>query len=222
MEGTRALFGFYMYAQYKYHHNATLSYMGDALHRFPTFKDVCLLRRACKEANAQGNALRTEVVKTRKVDKKTNVDTRTLSKTWHEMNHRRKFLRHEIDGSKELDADFNFVKVHLISHWVEQIRQHGALHHYSAKRHEHPHNTNLKDSWNGSNHNLNCLPQVITFQHHILCLEIRELNIQAIAQHQEISAAVCKVLPSAADMAALCASSNRRNQNALDHKTAVM
>jgi hypothetical protein len=38
-----ALLEFYMYARYKSHNDATLSYMEDALHRFHTFKDVFLL-----------------------------------------------------------------------------------------------------------------------------------------------------------------------------------
>jgi len=61
---------------------------------------------------------------------------------------------------------------------------------------------NLKDGWNTSNYNLNNLPQVITFQRRILCFEIRELNLQTLAQCQENSAAGCKVLPSGADLAA--------------------
>jgi len=58
------------------------------------------------------------------------------------------------------------------------------------------------DGWNASNHNLNYLPQVITFQRRILCFEVRELNLQALAQRWENSAAACKVLPSGADLAA--------------------
>jgi hypothetical protein len=42
--------------------------MKDALHRFHTFKDVFLLGRAGKRANAKGNGRRTELVKKRKVD----------------------------------------------------------------------------------------------------------------------------------------------------------
>jgi hypothetical protein len=61
---------------------------------------------------------------------------------------------------------------------------------------------NLKDSWNASNHNLNYLPQVITFQRCILCFEIRELNLQAPAQRRENSAAASKVLSSGADLVA--------------------
>ena len=60
---------------------------------------------------------------------------------------------------------------------------------------------NLKDGWSASNHNLNYLPQVITFQRRILCFKIRDLNLEALAQHRENSAAACSVLPSAADLA---------------------
>jgi hypothetical protein len=58
------------------------------------------------------------------------------------------------------------------------------------------------NGWNASNHNLNYLPQVITCQRHILCFEVKELNLQALAQRRENSAASCKVLPSGADLAA--------------------
>jgi len=89
-----------------------------------------------------------------------------------------------------------------MSHWVEQIRQYGDLQQYCADRHDQAHKTNLKDGWNASNHNLNSLPQVITFQRRILCFEIREFNLQALAQRRGNSAATCKVLPSGADLAA--------------------
>jgi hypothetical protein len=119
-----------------------------------------------------------------------------------EMSTWRDYITHEIVVSKELDADSNFPKIHLMSHWVEPIRRYGALQQYFAERHEQGHNIDLKDSWNASNHNLNYLPQVITFQHRILCFEIRELNLQALAQRRENSTAACKVLPSGADLAA--------------------
>jgi hypothetical protein len=61
---------------------------------------------------------------------------------------------------------------------------------------------NLMDGWNASNHNLNYLPQVITIQRRFICIEIRELKQEALAQHWENSTAACKVFPSAADLAA--------------------
>jgi len=75
IECTRALLDCYMYAQYKSHDDATLSYMVDALHRVHTFKHVFLLGRAGKKAKAKADALRTELVKKRKVDEETNAET---------------------------------------------------------------------------------------------------------------------------------------------------
>jgi len=63
IECTRPLLEFNIYAQYKSHDDATLSYLEDALHRFHTFKDVFLLGRASKKAKIKANPLRTELVK---------------------------------------------------------------------------------------------------------------------------------------------------------------
>jgi hypothetical protein len=88
------------------------------------------------------------------------------------MNTWRDYISHKMDISNELKANFNFLMSHLTSHWAEQVCRYGAL------------------------------PQVITFQYCILCFEIRDLDLQALAQHQENCAAPSKVLPSGADLAA--------------------
>jgi hypothetical protein len=191
-----------MYTSYKSQDDATLSYMEDAWHGFHTFKDVFILGRAGKKAKAKANALRKELMKKRKVDEEKNANTWTPSKKQRKINAWRDFISHKIEVAQELDADFNFRNIYLMSHWVKLIRRDGALQQYSAEGHEQVHTTNLKDGWNASNHNLNYLLQVITFQHHILCFEIRELNLQALAQHGGNHAASCKVLPSGADLAA--------------------
>jgi len=142
-------------------------------------------------------------MKKRKVDDKMKAETSTQSKKRHEMNTWRDEISHKIDVSKELDADFNIPKIHLMPHWVQQIRRYGTLQQYSAERHEQAYKTNLKAGWHASNHNLNYLPQAITFQLRILCFQIRELNLQALAQRWENITATCKVLSSSADLAAL-------------------
>jgi hypothetical protein len=50
IECTHTLLLFYMYAQYKSHDGATLSYMEYTLHRFHPIKDVFLLGRAGTKA----------------------------------------------------------------------------------------------------------------------------------------------------------------------------
>jgi len=91
------------------------------------------------------------------------------SKKWREMNSWLDYSSHEIDVSKDLDANFNFPKIHLMSHAVDQIRRYRALQLYSAERQEQAHRPNLMDGWNTSNLNVNYLPQGITFQGRILC-----------------------------------------------------
>jgi hypothetical protein len=146
--------------------------MEDAFHRFHSFKKVFLLVRAGKTAKPKANKLRTELVKKRQVDEETNAETCMPSKKRCEMNAWWEYISHEIDISKVLDADINFPKIHLMSHWAEQVRRYGTLQQYSAERHEQAHKTNLKDGWKASNHNRNYLPEVITFQRRIFCFEI--------------------------------------------------
>ena len=44
----------------------------------------------------------------------------------------RDYISHEIDVSKELDPNFDFPKIHLMSHWVEQICRYEVLQQLSA------------------------------------------------------------------------------------------
>jgi len=86
-----------MYTQYKSHDDVTLSYMEDALRYFLTFKDVFSLRRPGKVAKNKANALRTELVKKRKVDENTNAATWMAFKMRREMNAWQDYICHEID-----------------------------------------------------------------------------------------------------------------------------
>jgi len=70
-----------MYAQYKSHNDATMSHMENAMHLCYNFKDVCEGRRAGKKDKPNTNALRTELVKKRKVHEKTNGESWIPTKT---------------------------------------------------------------------------------------------------------------------------------------------
>jgi hypothetical protein len=62
-----------------------------------------------------------EFVKKRKVDEETNAQPWTLSTKRREMNAWWDTISHEIDDSQELDGDFIFPKIRLMSYWVKQI-----------------------------------------------------------------------------------------------------
>jgi len=93
--------------------------MEDSLHLVHIIKDGFLLGRGGKEEEAQANAMRTELVKKRKVDKETYGESWTLSTKGREMNALQNYLSDMIDLSKELDANFNCPKIHLMSHWAK-------------------------------------------------------------------------------------------------------
>jgi hypothetical protein len=96
--------------------------MDNTLHRVHTFKDVFLHRRDGKQVKGKSNALTTKLMKKQKADAKTYAESWTPSKKPREMNALRDYISPEIDISKELDADFNFLKIHMMSHWAEQVR----------------------------------------------------------------------------------------------------
>jgi hypothetical protein len=95
--------------------------MEDALGHFHPFKDVLLLGQVGKMVKAKGNALRMEFVKNRKEDDEATADTWVPSKKRCEMSACQDYISHKVVMSKELDVNFNFQKINLMSHWVEQI-----------------------------------------------------------------------------------------------------
>jgi hypothetical protein len=93
--------------------------MEEALHRFHTFKDVFLLGQPTNKAKPKANSLSTELIMERNVDNETNAESWTPSKTWQKMNASQNYICHKVDDSKEFNVDFDFLKIHLMSQWVE-------------------------------------------------------------------------------------------------------
>jgi hypothetical protein len=75
-------------------------------------------------------------MKKRNVDKKTNAERGAPSNMRHEMNAWLDFVSPEIDVSNELDAVFNFPRIHMNSPLVEQIPRYKAWQQFSPEGHE--------------------------------------------------------------------------------------
>jgi len=73
-------------------------------------------------------------------------------------------------------ADFNFPKIHLLSHDNTQIRDFGSLPQYSTEVTEVMHKP-LKDAYRRSNH-VNATDQILDIITREYALRIRELNIE--------------------------------------------
>jgi len=101
--------------------------MQDVLHWALALKDVFVFGLAGKMVKAKDNPLGTELLKKKKVDEETNAETWTPSKKWHKMNTWQDYMNQQTDVPKELDADFKYPKIYLITHSVKQIHWYGAL-----------------------------------------------------------------------------------------------
>ena len=189
---------------------------------FSHLRRCCLTQATRKTAKAKANAPGTDLVKKRKSDKEPNAETWTMSKKQCQMNTWRDYIGDKIEVSKVLDADFHFPKINLMSHWVEQILQYRALQQSSTERHEQAHKMNLTDGGNASNHNLNYLQHVITFQRRIHFIEISKVNLETLAHRWVIIAVTCKVFLSGADLAVPSAPSDMCSPNSWDPQTAAM
>jgi len=101
--------------------------MEGTLRYIPSSKDVFLLGLAGKKAKVKAHGFRTSLLKKQIVADKTSYDSWKPSMKQRETNAWWDYISHQIDVSKELDADVVFPKIQVMSHWVQQIRKYGAL-----------------------------------------------------------------------------------------------
>jgi hypothetical protein len=78
-------------------------------------------------AKAKAIAQRTELMKKRKVDDESKMESWTLSKNRGKMNAWRDNISHKREISQEFNADINFPEINWMSYSVELIRRYRAL-----------------------------------------------------------------------------------------------
>jgi len=81
-----------------------------------------------------------------------------------------------INQALEEDSHFNFPKLHLLSHYADQIAQYRSLPQYSTEICETSHKP-LKDAYRQSNH-VDTMPQIINAYTRDHNFGVRELNLE--------------------------------------------
>jgi len=98
-----------------------------------------------------------------------------------------------INQALEQDSHFNFPKLHLLSHYADQIAQHWSLPQYSTEICETSHKP-LKDAYRRSNH-VDTMPQIINAYTRDPNFGVRELNLEYwAARDSDAKAAIETVL----------------------------
>ena len=145
----RSLLDFSMIAQYRSHTPETIDYMEQYLDRFHATKDIFLEFRVSKRTRAKVDDQRRELRQQRTEVNQTLAGSkrrRVQAQDRDEENDRRMELIHA-------ESHFNFIKMHLLSHFRDHIYQFGNIPMYSTEFGELAHKEQIKDGWRRSNKN---------------------------------------------------------------------
>ena len=145
----RALVDFNMMAQYCSRADETMAYMEDYLGRFHQMKDIFLEFRESKRTQAKIDEERKELRHQR-----AQINQRLAPSKRRQV--RDQDREKENDQSIDLihsESHFNFIKMHLLIHFSNHIRQFGNIPMYSPEYGELAHKEPIKDPWRRSNKN---------------------------------------------------------------------
>ena len=171
----RALVDFNMMAQYRSHTPDTIAYMEEYLDQFHRMKDMFLEFRVTKRTQAK-------VVKQRKEIR----CQRALMRERVAISQWRRMCDNDRDEDDELrmamihgKSHFNFIKMHLLSHFCDHIRQFGNIPMYSTEIGEVAHKTEIKEGWRQSN-KYHAARQIVHSYGRQHAIRMRLLNLQSL------------------------------------------
>jgi len=171
----RALVDFNMIAQYRSHTPDTIAYMEEDLDQFHRMKDTFLEFRVTKRTQAKVDKQRKEMRR-----------QRALMRERVATSQRRRM--HDDDRDEEDEqrinmihgqSHFNFIKMHLLSHFFDHIRQLGNIPMYSTEIGELAHKTQIKEEWRQSKQN-DTARQIVHSYRRQHAIRMRLLNLQSL------------------------------------------
>jgi len=195
----RALVDFNMMAQYRSHTPDTIAYMEEYLDQFHRMKDIFLEFRVTKGIQAKVDKQRKEIRRQR-----ARMRERVAT------SQRRRMRNDDPDKEDELRMDmihgesfFNFIKMHLLSHFCDHTRQFGNIPMYSTEIGELAHKTQIKEGWRQSNKN-DATRQIMHSYGCQHAIQMRLLNLQSLKNcGADLSPNVLKYLDRTTSMVSL-------------------
>jgi len=171
----RALVDFNMMAQYRSHTPDTIAYMEEYLDQFHRMKDIFLEFRVTKRTQAKVDKQRNEIRRLRALMREcvaTSQRRRMPDDNRDEENEMRNDMVHGL-------SHFNFIKMHLLSHFCDHIHRFGNILMYSTEIGELAHKTQIKQGWRQLNKNDAACQIVHSYgpQH---AIQMRLLNLQSL------------------------------------------
>jgi len=171
----RVLVDFNMMAQYRSHTSHTIAYMEDYLDQFHMLKDIFLEFRVTKRTQDKVDKQRKEIQHQRAL-----VIEPVAPSLWRRMRDDKR--QEESDLCLDLvrgESHFNFIKMHLLSHFCHHIRQFGNIPMYSTEIGDLTHKTQIKDGWRQSNKN-DAARQIVHSYGRQHAIRMRLLNLECL------------------------------------------
>jgi len=169
----RSLLDFTMMAQYPSHTPETISYMEEYVTQFHETKDIFLEFRISKWTQEKANKLRKEL-------RRQIAQMRERVRPSQRSRIRDDDREEENDHCMEVihsESNFNFVKMHLISHFRDHIYMFGNIPMYSTEYGELAYQEQIKDGWRRSN-KIDAAPQILSSYGRQHVIRMRILNLE--------------------------------------------
>jgi len=147
LTSVRSLLDFTMIVQYRSHTSETIDYIEEYTMRFHKTKDILLEFRVFKQMQAKPVELRMEL----RLHRNQLNQSVTQSKRWRVRDEDREEENHQRMELINTESNFNFIKMHVICDFHDQIYQFGNIPMYSTEFGELANNEQIKDWWRRSN-----------------------------------------------------------------------
>jgi hypothetical protein len=135
----KSLIYFHLMTKYHNHTDATIGYMEGYLANFHRSKEVFARFRATKSKKKVAEALRKQLSEDLRLGRESEPGWRSLSNAakTRRIEQDRQTIEFEVQANLSEESDFNFVKMHLLTHFSHHIRQLGHLSNVSSELPEH-------------------------------------------------------------------------------------
>src|SRR5207302_223574 len=153
----------------------TLAYMEQYLNHFHKMKDIFLEYRVSKRTGAKVDEQRKEL-RHQRVQVNQPVATSKRRRVRDDDRAEEKDRRMDLIHS---ESHFNFIKMHLLSHFHEHVRQFGNIPMYSTEFGELAHKDQIKDGWRRSNKN-DAARQILHIYSRQQAIQMRLLNLDSL------------------------------------------
>jgi len=174
----RALVDFTMIAQYRSHTSDTIAYMEHYLDQSHRMKSIFLEFQVTKHTLANVDEQRREIrhQRTQMSQPMAPSKRRRIRDDDREEEHERRmdWIHHK--------SHFNFIKIHLLSHFSDHIRQFGNIPMYSMECGELEHKEQIKDGRRRSNKN-DAVRQIVHSSSRQHAIRMRLLNLKSLQRH---------------------------------------